>query len=56
MGDGTRLDTSMDAAFLLGALAAKAGDRVDLLAYDRRVRARVEGEAATSADTGASAR
>lgn len=38
-----RLDTSMDAALLLAALAAKAGDRVDLLAADRIVRARVVG-------------
>jgi uncharacterized protein (DUF58 family) len=36
-----RLDASMDAALLLAALAAKAGDRIDLLAMDRRVRARV---------------
>jgi len=28
---------------LLGALASRAGDRVDLLAYDRRVRAAVSG-------------
>ena len=33
----------MDAALLLAALAARAGDRVDLLAGDRRVRARVTG-------------
>lgn len=38
-----RLDTSMDAALLLTALALRAGDRVDLLAVDRRVRARVVG-------------
>jgi uncharacterized protein (DUF58 family) len=38
-----RLDASMDAALLLAALAARAGDRVDLLAIDRRVRARVVG-------------
>jgi len=38
-----RLDTFMDAALLLAALAARAGDRVDLLAVDRRVRARVIG-------------
>jgi uncharacterized protein (DUF58 family) len=38
-----RLDTSMDAALLLAALAVRAGDRVDLLAVDRRVRARVIG-------------
>jgi uncharacterized protein (DUF58 family) len=37
----------MDAAFLLGALAGKAGDRVDLLAFDREVRADVRGAAAT---------
>jgi uncharacterized protein (DUF58 family) len=43
VGDGTRLDASMDAAFLLGALASKAGDRVDLLAFDRAVRADVRG-------------
>jgi uncharacterized protein (DUF58 family) len=33
----------MDAALLLAALATRAGDRVDLLAVDRRVRARVIG-------------
>jgi uncharacterized protein (DUF58 family) len=38
-----RLDSSMDAALLLAALAARAGDRVDLVAVDRRVRARVLG-------------
>jgi uncharacterized protein (DUF58 family) len=38
-----RLDTSMDAALLLAALAVRAGDRVDLLAVDRQVRARVIG-------------
>jgi len=43
VGDGTRLDASMDAAFLLAALASKAGDRVDLLAFDRAVRADVRG-------------
>ncbi|GAB3208771.1 DUF58 domain-containing protein [Marinactinospora thermotolerans] len=43
VGDTPRLDHSMDAALLLAALAAKAGDRVDLLAYDRRPRARVTG-------------
>jgi uncharacterized protein (DUF58 family) len=47
VGDVPRLDCSMDAALLLGALASRAGDRVDLLAYDRRVRARVEGSART---------
>ena len=43
VGDVPRLDAAMDAALLLAALAARAGDRVDLLAYDRAVRARVEG-------------
>src|SRR5258707_648387 len=38
-----RLDTSMDAALLLTALAARAGDRIDMIAVDRRVRARVLG-------------
>ncbi len=47
VGDGTRLDASMDAAFLLGALATKAGDRVDVLAFDRGVRADVRGAGAT---------
>lgn len=48
VGDIPRLDCSMDAALLLGALASRAGDRVDLLAYDRQVRARVEGSTRTS--------
>jgi uncharacterized protein (DUF58 family) len=47
VGDIPRLDCSMDAALLLGALASRAGDRVDMLAYDRRVRGRVEGVART---------
>ena len=38
-----RLDTSMDAALLLAALAARAGDRVEMIAADRRVRAHVIG-------------
>ncbi|MFK4870173.1 DUF58 domain-containing protein [Streptomyces sp. CSMPJR101] len=46
VGDAPRLDASMDAAFLLAALASRAGDRVDLLAYDRRVRALVQGRTA----------
>ncbi|RBM11188.1 DUF58 domain-containing protein [Prauserella sp. PE36] len=46
IGDGTRLDAAMDAALLLAALASRAGDRVDLLAYDRGVRASVQGVAA----------
>ncbi|MGW3632043.1 DUF58 domain-containing protein [Streptomyces sp. NPDC005122] len=46
VGDAPRLDASLDAALLLAALASRAGDRVDLLAYDRRVRALVQGRAA----------
>ncbi|EKX61166.1 DUF58 domain-containing protein [Streptomyces ipomoeae] len=47
VGDAPRLDASMDAALLLAALASRAGDRVDLLAYDRRVRALVQGRSAS---------
>ncbi|GGL72611.1 lipoprotein [Streptomyces fumigatiscleroticus] len=46
VGDVPRLDASMDAALLLAALASRAGDRVDLLAYDRRVRALIQGRTA----------
>jgi len=42
-----RLDSAMDAALLLAALASRAGDRVDLLAIDRKVRARVVGVSRT---------
>jgi uncharacterized protein (DUF58 family) len=45
VGDAPRLDAAMDAALLLAALASRAGDRVDLLAADRRVRASVQGTA-----------
>jgi uncharacterized protein (DUF58 family) len=43
IGDVPRLDLSLDAALLLGALASRAGDRVDVLAIDREVRGSVEG-------------
>jgi uncharacterized protein (DUF58 family) len=43
VGGVPRLDASMDAALLLTALAARAGDRIDMIAFDRRVRARVTG-------------
>jgi uncharacterized protein (DUF58 family) len=43
VGDTPRLDAAMDAALLLAALASRAGDRVDFLAGDRRVRARLSG-------------
>jgi uncharacterized protein (DUF58 family) len=42
-----RLDAAMDASLLLAALASRAGDRVDLLAVDRQVRARVIGASRT---------
>jgi uncharacterized protein (DUF58 family) len=38
-----RLDAAMDATLLLAALAVRAGDRVDLLAVDGQVRARIVG-------------
>lgn len=41
VGGYPRLDTAMDAVQLLTALAVQAGDRVDLIAADQRVRARV---------------
>lgn len=41
VGGYPRLDTYMDAVQLLTALASRAGDRVDLIAADQRVRARV---------------
>ncbi|MFF3318249.1 DUF58 domain-containing protein [Streptomyces sp. NPDC003035] len=46
VGDVPRLDAAMDAALLLTALASRAGDRVDLLAYDRRLRTQVQGRSA----------
>nr|WP_210767743.1 DUF58 domain-containing protein [Cellulomonas humilata] len=39
--DAPRLDASIEAALLLAALATKAGDRVELLVFDRKVRGRV---------------
>jgi len=41
VGDMPRLDAAMDACLLLAAVAARAGDRVDLLAADSVVRASV---------------
>ncbi len=43
IGDSPRLDAAMDAALLLASLASHAGDRVDLIAGDRRVHRRVVG-------------
>jgi uncharacterized protein (DUF58 family) len=47
VGNAPCLDAAMDAALLLAALAARAGDRVELLAMDRRVRAQVQGASRT---------
>ena len=41
VGDEPRLDAALDASLLLGALAARAGDRVALVAADVTVRARL---------------
>ena len=43
IGDETRIDTAFESALLLAALATRAGDRVDLVMYDRRLRGRVHG-------------
>jgi uncharacterized protein (DUF58 family) len=41
IADVPRLDSAMEAALLMTALAARAGDRVDVVAGDRRVRTRL---------------
>ncbi|BBZ11650.1 DUF58 domain-containing protein [Mycobacterium branderi] len=46
-GGWPRLDWSMDAALLLAALAARAGDHVDFLAHDRVSRAALFGASRT---------
>ncbi|MBW4096078.1 MAG: DUF58 domain-containing protein, partial [Acidobacteria bacterium] len=43
--DEPRLDTGIEASLLLAALADRGGDRVDFVAFDRRVRARVASSA-----------
>lgn len=43
--DEPRLDTGIEASLLLAVLARHGGDRVDFLAFDRRLRARVESAA-----------
>jgi len=40
VGDAPRLDAALEATQLLTALASRAGDRIDLVAGDRQVRAR----------------
>jgi uncharacterized protein (DUF58 family) len=42
-----RIDTAIEASLLLAALGSRAGDRVDTLVYDRRVRGRVQGVSGT---------
>jgi uncharacterized protein (DUF58 family) len=43
VGDAPRLDASIEATLLLTALASRAGDRVQVTAYDRIERARAAG-------------
>lgn len=43
VGDEPRLDTFIESALLVGALASAAGDRVDLIVLDDAVRGRVHG-------------
>jgi uncharacterized protein (DUF58 family) len=43
LGDAPRLESQLEAALLLAALATRAGDRVELVAVDRAVRAKVAG-------------
>jgi uncharacterized protein (DUF58 family) len=43
VGDIPRLDAALDACLLLAAVAAKAGDRVDMLAADTALRGSVSG-------------
>jgi uncharacterized protein (DUF58 family) len=43
VGDIPRLDSAIDATLLLAALATRAGDRVDLLAYDQQLHTSVTG-------------
>jgi uncharacterized protein (DUF58 family) len=43
IADEPRLDTAFESSLLLAALASHAGDRVDFVAWDRRVRGRVHG-------------
>lgn len=47
VGDEPRLDAGIEASLLLSALASRGGDRVELLAFDRRPRARVAGASGT---------
>ena len=44
VGDAPRLDAAIESVLLLSALAGRAGDRVDVLAWDRGVRGAVQGQ------------
>ena len=48
IGAGTSLDTNLDAALLLGTLAARAGDHVDLMAAEITTRMLLRGSAAST--------
>lgn len=48
VGDIPRLDAALDACLLLAAVAAKAGDRVDMIAADTKLRASVSGASRNS--------
>ncbi|MEU4563081.1 DUF58 domain-containing protein [Actinoplanes sp. NPDC023936] len=48
VGNAPRLDAAVDAALLLSVLAVRAEDRVDLIALDGVVRARVAGSGASA--------
>lgn len=43
IADEPRIDTAFESTLLLAALASRAGDRVDTVIYDRRIRGRVQG-------------
>ncbi len=43
VADEPRIDTAFEASLLLAALASRAGDRVDLIVFDRVTRGRVQG-------------
>ncbi len=47
VGDEPRLDAAMDASLLLATLASRAGDRIDLIAGDRKIRGRVRPDPAS---------
>ena len=42
IADEPRIDTAFESSLLLAALASRAGDRVDTVIYDRRIRGRVQ--------------